>query len=103
LRQASILLFAILAGFVRDQTTGQALAGVSVRIDGKHAVTNSAGHYIVNGVRPGTRTLTIGSKDVPSQRFRVMVKSPSTRFDMRACSTTLDYSCSGPAGNLQNG
>ena len=97
------LLLVVLSGVVRDQTTGQALVGVSVQIDGKHAVTDNAGHYLVKGVHPGVHTLAIGSKDVPSQRFRVTVKPPATRFDMRACSTTLDYNCSGPASSLQNG
>ncbi|MGA3037010.1 MAG: carboxypeptidase regulatory-like domain-containing protein [Vulcanimicrobiaceae bacterium] len=97
------LLLVVLSGVVRDQTTGQPLAGVNITVDGKHTVTDSAGHYVVKGVHPGVHTLTIGSKDVPSQRFHVNVKPPSTRFDMRACSTTLDYSCSGPAGSQQNG
>ncbi len=97
------LLLVVLSGVVRDQTTGQPLAGVSVHVDGKQAVTDSDGHYLVKGVRPGAQTLTVGSKDVPSQRFHLTVKPPSTRFDLRACSTTLDYSCSGPAGSMQNG
>lgn len=91
-----VLLLVVLSGVVRDQTTGQPLIGVSVQVDGQHSVTDSAGHYLIKGVHPGVHTLTIGSKDVPSQRFHVTVKPPSTRFDMRACSTTLDYNCSGP-------
>ncbi len=98
-----VLLLVVLSGVVRDQTTGQPLIGVSIQVDGKTGVTDSGGRYLVKGVHSGAHTLTIGSKDVPSQRFHVTVKPPSTRFDMRACSTTLDYSCAGPAGSMQNG
>ncbi len=98
-----VLLLVVLSGVVRDQTTGQPLPGVSIHVDGKQSVTDSDGHYLIKGVHAGARTLTIGSKDVPSQRFHVTVKPPSTRFDMRACSTTLDYNCSSSAGSMQNG
>jgi hypothetical protein len=98
-----VLLLVVLSGVIRDQTTGQPLAGVSVHVDGKQAVTDSDGHYLVRDVHTGPRILTIGSKDVPSQRFHVTVKAPSTHFDMRACSTTLDYNCSGPPSGMQNG
>jgi hypothetical protein len=94
---------AIVAGQINDRTTGQPLAGVNVQIDGKRTATDDRGHYAVKGVRPGVRVMTIGSKDVPAQHFRVTVKEPSTRFDTEACSTTLDYNCSAPAGLPQNG
>lgn len=94
---------AIVAGQISDRTTGQPLTGVNVQIDGKHAITDDRGHYAVKGVRPGVRAMTIGSKDVPAQHFHVTVKEPSTRFDTEACSTTLDYNCSTPAGLPQNG
>lgn len=97
------MLLVVLSGSIHDQTTGQPLVGVSVHVDGKQTVTDSGGHYLVKGLHPGAHTLTIGSKDVPSQRFHVTVKAPSTRFDMQACSTTLDYNCSGPPAGLQNG
>ncbi|HLI94862.1 MAG TPA: carboxypeptidase regulatory-like domain-containing protein [Candidatus Baltobacteraceae bacterium] len=98
-----VLLLAVLSGIVHDRTTGQPLVGVSIRVDGKQAVTDNDGRYSVKGVHPGAHTLTLGSKDVPSQRFHVTVKAPSTRFDMRACSATLDYNCSGLPAGLQNG
>ena len=103
LMQLLALVFAVLSGFVHDQTTGQPLVGVSIQIDGKHAVTDRDGRYVLKNVHTGIHTLLIGSKDVPSQRFDVTVKAPSTRFDLHACSTTLDYSCSGPPAGLQNG
>lgn len=96
-------VLAIVAGQIGDRTTGQPLSGVNVQIDGKRTITDNKGHYAVKGVRPGIRVMTIGSKDVPAQHFRVMVKEPSTRFDTDACSTTLDYNCSAPAGLPQNG
>jgi protocatechuate 3,4-dioxygenase beta subunit len=95
--------FAIVTGQISDRTTGQPLTGVNVQIDGKHAVTDVRGNYAVKGVRPGSRVVTIGSKDVPAQHFQITVKEPSTRFDTHACSTTLDYNCSTPAGLPQNG
>jgi hypothetical protein len=100
---AVLVALAILTGQITDRTTGQPLSGVNVQVDNKHAVTDGSGRYAVKGVASGARWVTIGSKDVPSERFRVTIKAPSTRFDMRACSTTLDYSCSGPAGSMQNG
>ena len=102
-RVAAALVFATLTGQITDRTTGQPLSKVNVEVAGKRTVTDGSGRYSVKGVVSGVRWMRIGSKDVPSERFRVTIKAPTTRYDMRACSTTLDYSCSGPAGAMQNG
>jgi hypothetical protein len=83
-------------GHVTDITTGQALPGVTVTLD-KGAIhrlvkTDTHGAYRFAGIPDGTYTLTLQSKDVPAAS-RAAVVHGSTRLDLAACSTTLDYSC----------
>ncbi|MGH7708874.1 MAG: carboxypeptidase-like regulatory domain-containing protein [Vulcanimicrobiaceae bacterium] len=99
----STIAFAVVFGSIADRTTGQPLTGVHVTATGANhrtirAVSNAAGHYVLRGVAPGAYSVTVSSDDVPPQRFSVNVgKAPKQRFDMTACSTTLDYGCGGPA------
>ena len=99
----------VILGRITDQTTGQPLAGVSVRAGGANgaspaAKTNAEGRYRLIGVRPGPTTLTISSNDVPPQRFHVTLGAAASRtVDLTACSTTLDYSCAGPPEPGTNG
>jgi hypothetical protein len=89
----------VLAGKIVDRTTGQPLTGVDVSAQGAVKVaparTNDAGHYTLHGLAPGKYTLTVSSDDVPPQTFEIVVHAAAKpqRFDMTACSTTLDYSC----------
>jgi protocatechuate 3,4-dioxygenase beta subunit len=90
---------AVLFGRITDITTGQPLPNVRV-VAGSHAATTDAhGAYRIVGLPPGHYTLTVRSSDVPPQHFNVDVKgsNASMQFDLRACSTTLDYMCGGPA------
>jgi len=94
------LVFAVLQGHVNDTTTGQPLVGVHVRAAGPSqgtAVTDRNGHYTIHNLRPGTYTLTLTSRDVPSVQHRVTVVNGTTTANFKACSTTLDYSCGGSA------
>ncbi len=92
----ALALVVVLNGRVLDRTTGQPLVGVEVSTGGRHARTDAKGRYALRNLRPGRYTLTLQSHDVPAQTFRVTVRAPATRFDMRACSTTLDYGCGRP-------
>jgi protocatechuate 3,4-dioxygenase beta subunit len=85
---------AVLVGSVTDQTTGQPLTGVEVRVGSAHAKTNADGAYKLVGVKPGRSAVTVSSDDVPPQQFTVRVGSGTTHRDFTACSITLDYRCS---------
>ena len=93
---AAALLFAILIGSITDRTTGQPLAGVEVTLGSARATSRADGSYRLTGVKPGAATLTVSSDDVPPQHMSVTVGTTTTRANVRACSTTLDYNC-GPA------
>ena len=88
-----MLAAALLAGHVVDRTTGQGLANVRVTAGGASTVTDRAGAYALHGVKAGALTITLESDDVPRQTFPVNVRGAKTHFDVRACSTTLDYAC----------
>jgi hypothetical protein len=94
----AILVFALLMGRVTDITTGQPLIGVRVTLAGPQrgsATTDREGRYRITGLRPGTYRMTLVSSDVPVQRRTVAVGRVTT-LDIKACSTTLDYSCGAP-------
>ena len=93
----------LVLGHVLDRTTGQGLAHVRVSAAGATSTTDAAGAYALRGLKPGTIAITLESDDVPAQHFTVRVNGTTTRHDFRACSTTLDYSCSGPAVPASNG
>ncbi|MHB8141717.1 MAG: carboxypeptidase-like regulatory domain-containing protein [Vulcanimicrobiaceae bacterium] len=94
------LVLLVLSGTVTDHTTGQPLAGVSVRTHFHghvvRAITGASGRYSLPGLAPGRYTLRLSSKDVPPQRFHVTLRAGG-HYNLRACSTTLDYSCGAPA------
>jgi len=91
-----VLALTVLAGQVVDKTTGQPLTGVDISADGTKvaARTNDAGRYALHGLPPGHYTLTVSSDDVPPQHFEIVVRgAKAQKFNITACSTTLDYSC----------
>jgi 5-hydroxyisourate hydrolase-like protein (transthyretin family) len=98
-RCAPLLALTILVGHVVDRTTGQPLTGVDVSVTGTAAKiaptkTNDAGTFKLRGLATGTYTVTVSSDDVPPQTFSVVVHATKEqRFEITACSTTLDYSC----------
>lgn len=91
------LAIALLAGRITDKTTGQPLAGVRVRATGAYAtrtaVTDRHGRYAIPGLHPGRYRIRISSNDVPPQTFHVTVGRAPRKYDITACSTTLDYEC----------
>jgi hypothetical protein len=94
----ALLALTVVAGHIVDRTTGQPLTGVEISAKGGATVaparTNDTGGYTLRGLTPGHYTLTVSSDDVPPQPFEVVVRGAKTqRFNMTACSTTLDYSC----------
>lgn len=92
----------VLSGRVLDQTTGQPLAGVHLQAGRASATTDAHGRYALRGLHAGPVTLVLESDDVPPQQLSVTLGPASTRHDLRACSTTLDYNCSAvqpPSGN----
>lgn len=90
------LALVVLAGRVLDRTTGQPLAHVRVTSGQASAVTDSAGRFVLRGLHPGHADLLLESDDVPAQHANVTLGTGTTHRDLRACSTTLDYSCAGP-------
>lgn len=101
--QAAALCAAVLLGQVRDRTTGQPLTHVLVEVGGRHATTDGSGRFSLAGLALGKQTVTLSSSDVPPQRFQIVLTQPVTRFDVRACSATLDYSCGGGSSSPGNG
>ncbi|HTW82486.1 MAG TPA: carboxypeptidase regulatory-like domain-containing protein [Candidatus Sulfotelmatobacter sp.] len=90
---------ALVAGHVTDQTTGQPLPHVKVTAVGAktlHAVTDADGAYTLRGVPAGHYRVTLQSDDVPPRTYDLVVgKAANQTHDFVACSTTLDYNCSG--------
>jgi hypothetical protein len=87
-----------LAGRVLDTTTGQPLAHVGVVSGTSHATSDARGRFALHGLHRGNVIVTLESSDVPMQRVTVHVGSGLVHHDLRACSTTLDYSCTkGPS------
>ena len=98
----SILLTIVLAavtGTILDKTTGQPLAGVRVTTAaGDHQVktrTDAQGRFSLGSLPDGIYTLHLSSDDVPPQTIRLRVAGKTARLTLRACSTTLDYTCGG--------
>lgn len=104
---ALLAAIAVLTGTVSDKTTGQPLTGVTITT--QHAGhtftarTNAAGRFALRNMPDGTYTLHLSSKDVPDQSIQVRVKGSTTHVHLRACSTTLDYSCGQGGGNGPGG
>ncbi len=92
-----IAVLVILSGRVLDRTTGQPLSGVSVTSGAARATTDALGRFSLRGLRAGATTLTLESSDVPAQHVVVHLGQGTTRRDLRACSTTLDYACGAPS------
>lgn len=91
----ALFVAAVLFGRITDITTGQPLAHVTVAVGEHHTKTDADGNYRLVGLAPGRQTVTVSSNDVLPHRARVTVTSASggTEFDLKACSTTLDYGC----------
>ena len=84
-----------------DATTGQPLPGVSVTaVHGSQrhtAGTDRNGKFRLQ-LPAGTYTMTWQSSDVPAGRSTgVRVHDDTTTFNIKACSTTLDYNCGNAA------
>ena len=100
------LALAILAGRVTDMTTGQPLAGVRVTAAHgivRHTVTTSRDGRFALKLAPGTYRLTWQSRDVPPHAVEAIHVRGNTKYDIKACSTTLDYSCGGGSGSGTSG
>ncbi len=76
-----------IAGRVTDNTTGEALIGVNVVIDGiqQGTVTDADGNYVILNVRPGTYTLVFSYIGFQAQRVEGIVVSTgqTSRYDLR--------------------
>ena len=96
---SAVLVLAVLLGHVTDATTGQVLPGVRVSLSGPQrasATTDRQGRYRIPNLRNGDYRVTLVSNDVPPTHRAVTVRG-TTVMNVRACSTTLDYSCDAPA------
>ena len=89
----------VLSGTITDKTTGQPLQGVTVTASAGsqtlHSRTDAEGHFVFTHITDGRYTLHLSSRDVPAQTINVRVQGTSTQLTLKACSTTLDYSCGG--------
>jgi protocatechuate 3,4-dioxygenase beta subunit len=90
------LALVLLSGRVLDRTTGQPLAHVRVSSGHVSATTDSRGRFTLRGLQSGRVDLLLESDDVPAQHASVTLGAGTTYRDLHACSTTLDYNCSGP-------
>ncbi len=94
-----MVAFAVLTGTIHDKTTGQPLTGVTVTTrQGPNTFTarsDSNGRFTLRGLADGKYTLHLSSHDVPAQDFQVRIEGSQAHVNLRACSTTLDYSCGG--------
>lgn len=76
-----------IAGRVTDATTGEALIGVNVIIDGttQGTVTDIDGNYIIVNVRPGDYTLLFSYIGFAAQRINEVrvTTGQTTRYDLR--------------------
>jgi hypothetical protein len=99
---ATSLALTLLLGQITDKTTGQPLTGVRVEVvqSGKvvRATTGTDGRFRLNGILPGLHTVRYSSADVPPGSVFVRVRGTRQSLHIAACSTTLDYSCTGPGG-----
>lgn len=97
------LALAVFSGRVLDVTTGEPLAGVTVRVTGPSTATvtsDRTGRFTIRALRPGNYTVTMHSADVPVQRATVRLRAnATTTLDLHICSTTLDYHCGESGGS----
>lgn len=96
------LAFATFSTQLTDRTTGQIMPGVNVSLDGPsraHGKTNARGVVTIKNLKPGSYTVTVESKDVPTQTLHVTLhRGTTTDIPIKVCSMTLDYSCGMPGG-----
>jgi outer membrane receptor protein involved in Fe transport len=100
----SLLLFPILSlysgttgklsGYVKDQTSGEALIGVNIIIDGTGygAATDINGFYVINNIPPGTYSVTysaIGFQKKQVTNVKVSVDF-TTSIDMELSSESIE-------------
>ncbi|HEY8314057.1 MAG TPA: DUF2012 domain-containing protein [Candidatus Baltobacteraceae bacterium] len=91
------LAFTLVFGHLTDKTTGQPLTDVTVQARSSSTtqttLTDRNGHFRFQKLPPGNYTLMLSSKDVPPQSFHIEIGSDAQTINVKACSTTLDYSC----------
>jgi hypothetical protein len=66
------------AGKVLDAVTGSGIADASVVIDGKSAITDIGGNYVINDVPVGTRTLTASKSGYSTASKSVTIEKGKT-------------------------
>ncbi|MCP8305346.1 MAG: carboxypeptidase regulatory-like domain-containing protein [archaeon] len=79
-------------GFIRNQK-GSALGRVKVVCDGKDAITLFDGTYRIEGLDPGTYTITVSLKGFQSQSRVITIREDET--------LTLDFYLSEARGNVK--
>lgn len=82
-------------GSVIDSATGAGLPGVNVQIVGESGstITNQAGYFLIEGVEPGTRTLTIRLLGYTSTTEQVQITENGralVRVSLRPAATALN-------------
>ena len=82
-----------IVGNVRDDDTGEALVGVTIRLDAstRGAITDADGNYVLLNMRPGTHTLIFSYVGYRTQRVTdvAVTTGQTSRIDTRLAETVI--------------
>ncbi len=82
-----------IAGNVRDADTGEALVGVTIRIDAstRGTITDTDGNYVLLNMRPGTHTLVFSYVGYRTQRVTdiAVATGQTSRIDVQLMETVI--------------
>ncbi len=78
---------AVLAGTITDTLTGNPVSGARVVSGSKDAITNSDGQYVLQGLQPGTRPITVDAGGYTTFSTVIVVRSGLQQIDIKL---TLD-------------
>jgi tetratricopeptide (TPR) repeat protein len=78
---------AVLEGTITDALTGNPVSGARVVSGSKDAITNSDGQYVLQGLQPGTRSITVEAEGYTTFSTVIVVRGGLQQLDIKL---TLD-------------